>query len=136
MYDHAMPDPVDRRQSEEPAYPSSRLAVPSLDDVMPHIAKTISYANRQRASVRSRDLGGGVALFVFDIGDGKGQFAQVADFTTIYLMLARNRSLNDAASIIAEDVMEPTDNWISIDGPTAEALLNGDPEAIDRVFDA
>ncbi|MGV3732443.1 MAG: hypothetical protein ACO1N6_03470 [Microcella sp.] len=110
------------------------MAVPSLDDVMLHIAKASSYATRKGASVQSRDLGDGVALFVFDIGDGKGQFAQVADFTTICLMLARNRSLNDAASIIAEDVMEPTDNWIPVDRATAQALLSGDPAAIEHVF--
>ncbi len=101
---------------------------------MPHIAKASNYATRQGVSVQSRDLGDGVALFVFDIGDGEGLFAWVADFTTIHRKLARGRSLKDAASLVAEDVMEPTDNWIPVDRATAQALLSGDPAAIEHVF--
>lgn len=130
-----MPDPVDSEQPAENSPQSSRIVIPSLDDVMPHIVKTISYVVGSVVSVTSRDLGGGVALFVLERGNGEGLLAQLADLPSIYLMLARHMDLNAAAFTIADDVMEPTDSWIPVDRSTADALLSGDPEAIERVFD-
>ncbi len=112
------------------------MVIPSLDDVMPHIDKTSSYVIGSVVSVTSRDLGGGVALFVLERGNGEGLLARLADLPSIYLMLARHMDLNAAAFTIADDVMEPSDNWRPVYRSTADALLRGDPEVIERVFDA
>ena len=131
-----MPDSVDNEQSVDAASRSSRIVIPSLDDVMPHIEEISSTDVGIVGSVKSLDLGGGVALFVLEQRNGKGLLAQLAHLPSIHLMLARHMDLNAAAFTIAFDVMEPTDNWITIEQSTADALLSGDPEALERIFDA
>ena len=101
---------------------------------MPHIVETSDYGIGPVGSVKSRDLGGGQALFILDLGEEDGLLAQLADLPSIYLMLARHMDLDAAAFTIAEDVMEPTDNWVPVDRATADSLLAGDWETIERVF--
>lgn len=101
---------------------------------MPHIVKADNFGIGPAASLKSRDLGGGIALFILDLGKEQELLAQLADLPSIYLMLARNMDLNAAAFTIAFDVMEPTDNWVTVDRATADSLLDGDQETIERVF--
>lgn len=101
---------------------------------MPHIVEASSSGIGMVGSVKSRDLGGGTALFILDHGNEVELLAQLADLPSIHLMSARHMDLNAAAFTIAFDVMEPTDNWVSVDRATADSLLDGDQEAIERVF--
>lgn len=77
-----------------------------------------------------------MALFVLDSGEPGGLLAQIADLPSIYLMTARHLNIEAAASVLADEVMEPSDNWVRIDLPTAESLLSGNMETIDQVFGA
>jgi hypothetical protein len=129
-----MRDPVDNEQSDGDAPRSSRIVIPSLEDVMPHIVEASRSGIGMVGSVKSRDLGGGTAIFVLDLGEGNGLLAQLADLPSIYLMLARHMELDAAAFTIADDVMEPTDNWVRVDQPTADSLLGGDRHTIEKVF--
>lgn len=101
---------------------------------MPHVIEASSSGIEMVGAVKSRDLGGGTALFILDQGKENQILAQLADLPSIYLMLARNMDLNAAAFTIAFDVMEPTDNWVSVDRATADSLLDGDQETMERVF--
>jgi len=129
-----MADAVDDEQSAGDALQSSRIVIPSLQDVMPHIVETSSYGVGPVGSVKSRDLGGGQALFILDLGEGDGLLAQLADLPSIFLMVARHMDLDAAAFTIADDVMEPTDNWVPVDRATADSLLAGEWETIEKVF--
>lgn len=101
---------------------------------MPHIIETSAYIIGSVVSVKSRDLGGGTALFVLDHGKDNERLAQLADLPSIYLMLARHMDLTAAAFTIADDLMEPTDNWVSVDRATDDSLLDGDSDTIKKVF--
>lgn len=114
---------------------STRMVIPSLDDVIPHLREASASGIGMRGSVRTRDLGGGGVLVVLDLGAALGLVAQIADFASIFLMTARHMSLDAAAFTIAQEILEPG-NWTPVDGPTADALLRGDPKAIERFFNA
>lgn len=101
---------------------------------MPHIVEASSSGFGMVRSVKSRDLGGGIAIFVLDLGEGSGLLAQLADLPSIYLMLARHMEPDAAAFTIADDLMEPTDNWVCVDQATVDSLLGGDWHTIERVF--
>lgn len=101
---------------------------------MPHIVEASTSGTGMLGSVKAHDLGGGTALFVLNHDKDDEILAQLADLPSIYLMLARHMDLNAAAFTIAFDVMEPTDNWVSVDQETADSLLDGDWETIERVF--
>jgi hypothetical protein len=124
--------------SEQPANESpvsARMVIPSLDDVIPHLRDESESGILLNGSVTTGDLGGGVVLVVLDLGAEHGLVAQMADLPSIYLMTARYMSFNAAAFTIAQEILEPG-NWITVDRPTADALLSGDPQAIERVFDS
>jgi hypothetical protein len=130
-----MPETTDNEQPANESPVSARMVIPSLDDVIPHLREASASGIGLRGSVTTRDLGGGVVLVVLDLGAEYGLVAQIADFPSIYLMTARYMSVNAAAFTIAQEILEPG-NWITVDRPTADALLNGDPQAIERVFEA
>lgn len=130
-----MPETVDSEQPADESPVSARIVIPSLDDVIPHLREASASGIGLRGSVMTRYLGGGAVLVVLDLGAEHGLVAQMADLPSIYLMTARYMSIDAAAFTIAQEILEPG-NWIPVDGLTAGALLNGDPEAIDRVFEA
>jgi hypothetical protein len=130
-----MPESVDDQQPADESLVSARMVIPSLDDVIPHLREASASGIGLRGSVMTHDLGGGAVLVVLDLGAEHGLVAQMADLPSIYLMTARYRSIDATAFTIAQEILEPGD-WIPVDGLTADALLNGDLEAIDRVFEA
>ena len=130
-----MSETVDSQQPADESPVSARMVIPSFDDVIPHLREASASGIGLHDSVMTRDLGGGVVLVVLDLGPEHGLVAQLADLPSIYLMTARYMSIDAAAFTIAQEILEPG-NWIPVDGLTADALLTGDPEAIDRVFEA
>lgn len=130
------PSEEDNAASGQPDHTNKRVVLPSLDEVLRHIYEASRSGLGLRGTIRSHDLGSGVALFVLDSGEPGGLLAQIADLPSIYLMTARHLNIEAAASVLADEVMEPSDNWVRIDLPTAESLLSGNMETIDQVFGA
>lgn len=130
-----MPETVDDQLSGNESPASARMVIPSLDDVIPHLRGGGPSGIGVHESVMTRDLGGGVVLVVLDLGVERGLVAQMADLPSIYLMTARYMSIDAASFTVAQEILEPG-NWAPVDGLTADALLSGDPQAIERFFEA
>lgn len=105
-------------------------------DVARYVDELAAQSIRLPMAVSSRDLGGGISLFLLDLGEELGLRAVIADLEEIHLMEARNLEGDAAAHAVAESIVEPDPHWIRIDHASFERLSQSSRTEVLKILEA